>query len=96
VKISIALAAFAAFALSASAAHASQPRVGSSDPAVGGQATRALDLLEVNGLGAFQNYQAVGCDFTATIDHHSQTVTLLIDPAARTIRAENEPRKVDR
>jgi hypothetical protein len=83
------LTAFAALGLSASAASASQPSMGSWDPAVGRQATGALNLLEAKGYGAFRHFQAQGADFTATVKQQNRTVTLLIDPGAGTIQAEN-------
>jgi len=88
-KTWIALAAMAAAGLSAGMALASQPRAGSWDPALGSQATRALNLLEAKGYGDFRNFQARGQDFTATVTQHDRAVTLLIDPRAGIVRALN-------
>jgi len=88
-KTSIALAAMAAAGLSAGVAFASQPSVGSWDPAVGSRATKALNLLEAKGYGDFSNFQAKGQDFTATVTQHDRAVTLLVDPRAGSIRALN-------
>jgi hypothetical protein len=82
-------AALAALALSTGVAFASQPSTGSWDPAVGRQATRALNLLEAKGYGDFRNFQSRGSDFTASVKEQNRIVTLLIDPDAGNITAEN-------
>ena len=83
------LAASAALAFVPGVALASQPTMGNWDPAVGRQATKALNLLEAKGYGDFQNFRSHGTDFTATVKQDNRTLTLLIDPDSRTITTEN-------
>jgi hypothetical protein len=42
--------------------------------------TKALNLLEAKGYGAFENFKADGQDYSATVIQSGHSMTILVDP----------------
>ena len=46
-----------------------------------GAATKALNMLEAQGYGAFSNFRPVGGNFAATVSQNGKTFQVTVDPA---------------
>ena len=57
-----------------------------SNPAEARRATQALNLLEAKGYGDFKDFKRDGQNFQATVQRHGKTLTVMVNPDAKTVQ----------